>query len=140
MSSLVAGMVAEAQALLLERRSPSRSLDTYLEAVDRLAVKWAQEEHPRPRMHPLEAIRLLHDGAILGGGPIATPDDIRLFDECYRAASQFDQAIVSVWYRNNMPVQLKAERVGISRAQLYNEWKRTLSYFRGWLRSKGLEV
>jgi hypothetical protein len=115
-------------------------LDPQLEPVDALAIRWARGERPRQALHPLEAIRLLHDGATLGGGPIPTPEDIMKFDECFVQASAQDKAIIHVWYRVGGSVQQRADRLRISRGTLYIEWGRTLSYFRGWLRAHSLDI
>ena len=119
-------------------RAPS--LDPALESIDRLATRWAAGERQNGSLHPLEAIRLLHDGAVLGGGAIPTPEDIMKFDECYMRSPKREQAVVSVWYKSGGSAEQKAKRLGISRATLYVEWKRTLSYFRGWLKANGLDI
>jgi hypothetical protein len=124
----------------LPRPGRAPSLDPELEDVDKLAGRWACGERDRGSMHPLEAIRLLHDGAILGGGHIPTPEDVLKFDECYVQSSTKDRSLISVWYQTGGSSEQKAKRLGISRATLYVEWKRTLSYFRGWLRAHGLDI
>lgn len=116
---------------------------TALSAVDHLARRWASGEGAsgeRGGMHPLETIRLLHDGAVLGAGPVGVPADIALFDECYRQADGYQQGVISIWYGNNWTVDIKAARLGVSRATLYRVWSDTLSSFRGWLKAHGLEI
>ena len=128
-------------AELAPRASRAPALDAQLEGIDRLAARWAAGERSGGKtLHPLEAIRLLHDGAVLGGGSIPTPDDILKFDECYLQSSAKDQGVISVWYKSGGSAEQKAKRLGISRATLYVEWKRTLSYFRGWLRAHGIDI
>lgn len=117
--------------------------DSKLDEVDYLARRWASGEgavDDRRGMHPLETIRLLHDGAVMGGGPIGVPPDIELFDECFRQAAGNHKAVIRVWYGNNWTVEAKAKRLGVSRATLYREWGRTLSHFQGWLRAHGLDI
>lgn len=129
--------MAVQEAQRLDRTS---KLDPQLETVNRLAVRWASGERSvGATLHPLEAIRLLHDGAILGGGPIPTPDDIMKFDECFMQSSGQDKAVINVWYCTGGSAEQKAARLGIGRASLYIEWGRTLSYFRGWLRAHGID-
>lgn len=122
---------------------PSRApaIDEELEGIDQLAQRWSCGEREPQAMHPLEAIRLLHDGAVLGGsGPIPTPDDLLKFDECFLQSSQREKSVINIWYTTSGSADQKAKRLGISRASLYVEWKRTLSYFRGWLRAHGLDI
>lgn len=118
----------------------SRRLDDQLQGVNSLAIRWARGERTSVPLHPLEAIRLLHDGAVLGGGPIPTPDDIMAFDRCFNEGSPRDRAIIRVWYQSGGSAAQKASRLGISRAAIYTEWKSTLSYFRGWLRAHGIDI
>jgi hypothetical protein len=122
-------------------RNRAPTLDADLESVDNLAQRWSCGERPPHSMHPLERIQLLHDGAVLGGsGPIPTPDDLLKFDACFIQSSMRDRSIITVWYTTGGSAEQKAKRLGISRATLYVEWKRTLSYFRGWLRAHGIDI
>jgi hypothetical protein len=125
---------------MAETLTRAPKLDQQLVKVDGLAARWACGERPAGTLHPLEAIRLLHDGAVLGGGPIPTSEDLLKFDECYVQSSQQDRAVISVWYKTGGSADQKAKRLGISRATLYVEWKRTLSYFRGWLRAHAIDI
>ena len=119
--------------------SGAARLDPQLAPIDRLASRWACGDREHGSLHPLEAIRLLHDGAVLGGGPIPSSIDLLKFDECFIASAPRDQAIIVVWYRSGGSSEQKAKRLGISRASLYIEWGRTLCYFRGWLRAHGID-
>jgi hypothetical protein len=125
---------------VIEILSRAPKLDPVLENVDRLASRWAAAERTSTPLHPLEAIRLLHDGAVLGGGPIPTADDILAFDRCLHQAPDRDKAVINLWYTTSGSAEQKAKRIGISRAQFYTEWGRTLSYFRGWLRAHAIDV
>lgn len=127
-------------AEVASRAGRAPSLDPELEDVDKLAGRWASGERPSGSLHPLEAIRMLHDGAVLGGGQIPTPEDVLKFDECYVQSSPKDRSVIAVWYQTGGSSEQKAKRLGISRATLYVEWKRTLSYFRGWLRAHGVDI
>jgi hypothetical protein len=135
---LAALMAAPGEPSYSLERAPK--LEPRLEPVNRLAMRWASGERPRGSLHPLEAIRLLHDGAVLGGGQIPTPEDIMKFDECFMGSCSQDKAVISVWYKSGGTAEQKAKRLGISRAGLYIEWGRTLSYFRGWLRAHGIDI
>lgn len=114
------------------------TLDPSLVKVDALASRWARGERESSPLHPLEAIRLLHDGAVLGGGRIPTPDDILKFDQCLNESPP-NRWIIVLWYQTGGSVKQKAKRIGISRAQLYIEWRNTLSYIRGWLHAHGID-
>jgi hypothetical protein len=46
--------------------------------------------------------------------------------------------MIDAWYKSASPAQVKANRLGISRAALYTHWRATLWFFRGALRSRGL--
>jgi hypothetical protein len=128
-------------AELAARPGRAPSLDPELEDVDKLAGRWASGDRSSgATLHPLEAIRLLHDGAVLGGGQIPTPEDVLKFDECYMQSSSKDRSLIAVWYQTGGSSEQKARRLGISRSTLYVEWKRTLSYFRGWLRAHGIDI
>lgn len=124
----------------IRRIARATALDPRLEPTDRLAIRWAAGERPGGALHPLEAIRLLHDGAVLGGGVIPTPHDIMKFDQCFVESGPQDRAIISTWYKSGGSAEQKARRLGISRATFYTEWGRALSYFRGWLRAHGLDI
>lgn len=125
-------------AELLPDRSPK--LDPRLESVDRLAGRWALGEREHRSLHPLEAIRLLHDGAVLGGGPIPTPDDVLLFERCLHECASRERLVIQLWYCTYATAEHKAKQIGVSRATLYVEWKNALSYVRGWLRGQGLDI
>jgi hypothetical protein len=50
------------------------------------------------------------------------------------------KAVITVWYKNRGPAEVKAKRLGISRAALYIHWKAALWFLRGALRARGLAV
>ena len=76
--------------------SLAHGLEPSLAAVDRLAIRWAEEEYQRPMMHILERMRIY--GCILPNTPAPTPDDIRVFDEVFRASPAQSKAVVLRWY------------------------------------------
>jgi hypothetical protein len=129
---------------IIERRY-SASLDPVLVPTDNLLKRWAAEERLTGSLHPLEAIRLLHDGAVLGGGDTRVPPEIQILDQLVREMekhpdSRETAAFVKVWYGDRAPVYLKAQRLGISRTTIYTELKGHLQYVRGRLHGRGVKV
>ncbi len=114
-------------------------LASELQKTDQLADRWAKSDRPTGSLHPLEAIRLMHDGAVLGGFG-GLPADVATFDEVYCTSPVEVKAFVSMWYKDAAPVYLKANRLNVSRATLYNELKGHLNYLRGRLHAKGIDV
>ncbi len=104
-----------------------------LERVDRLLDRWGSyDRHGEPKpLHPLEAIRMLHDGAVLGGGSGQEPEWIEVVDSIVIAAPRDVNALLKVWYATGTPVSVKAQRLGISRAAIYVHWKGALRYVQG---------
>ena len=115
-------------------------LDQEIKPIDNLAVRYYQFSHDRAPMHPLERLRLLHDGAVLGGAPLDMPNDLLAFDQIFARAPQFTKAVMDVWYKSPAPANVKASRLHISRAALYMHWKSSLWYFRGGLHARGLTI
>ena len=114
-----------------------------LRATDELAIRYYRLRGRYGNgggMHPLEKIRLLHDGAVFGGGEIPLPQDVMLFDEVYSKATKFTKLFMDSWYASNDPAEVKARRLGISRSSFYSEWKAQLWYFNGALTTKGLTL
>ena len=68
------------------------------------------------------------------------PDDELAFDQIYATAPSREKATMDCWYKGGGSVQQKAKRLGMSRASLYLLWKTALSYFRGRLHAKGVDV
>lgn len=88
------------------------------------------------RLHPLETIRLMHDGAVMGGYD-ALPDDLVVLDRVISEAYIDTQLFLDAWYGNEDPVYLKAERLSLSRSAIYELWKQHLGYIAGALRARG---
>lgn len=127
-------------ATATERYAPR--LDDSLIGTDALLRRWAQDEivGQRSGLHPLEAIRLLHDGAVLGGSDAPIPAEIGILDEIIRTGPADTRAFVDVWYRDRAPVYLKAQRLGIARSTIYEKHKQHLQYIRGRLHGRGVKV
>lgn len=115
-------------------------LDDKLIETDALLRKWADMERERSPLHPLEKIRLLRDGAVLGGGDAPVPEEIMILDEILSSSPKETRAFVIVWYCDRSPVIIKANRLGISRAQIYIDLKENLQYIRGRLHERGVRV
>jgi hypothetical protein len=118
------------------------SLDPELQPVNQLLDAWARDarEGQGGGMHPLERLRLLHDGAVLGGERLSNDEILILVDRVYLDSPPRTKALIDAWYKSNSPVQTKAYRLGISRTTIYRHWNITLSYFRGALRARGLMI
>jgi hypothetical protein len=128
------------------------ALDRELISTDALIRRWFRLEwrSSPATLHPLEKIRLLHDGAVFGGGvPGKEPADLaacsEIMDDLKRkhrraedGASLWDFAVL--WYDDAAPIDEKARRQEISRATLYRRWRSLLIYFRERLRVKGASV
>lgn len=125
----------------MTRSRGAPSMDVALIPINRLCEQWAAGyDDTRATLHPLEKIRLLHDGAILGGGTAPLMEEIKILDEIISKAPTEVHAFVHMWYCDGAPVKIKADRLGISRATLYNDLKGHLQYLRGRLHGRGLRM
>jgi hypothetical protein len=117
-------------------------LDVSLIETDNLLKRWAAGERVGAGggLHPLEAIRLLHDGAVLGGSDAPVAEEIMILDEIISTGPKDTRAFLQVWYQNSSPVYLKARRLGISRTLIYTKHKEHLQYIRGRLHGRGVNV
>ncbi len=117
------------------------TLHERLVPVDELGKRWARWGEDRPSLHPLEAMRLLHDGAVLGGGSKLMPDDIRAFDEVLCAAPEEKNALLKLWYmKRHLTSAQIADRLRISRSSLYIYRNDALWYMLGALNTKGVKL
>jgi hypothetical protein len=118
-------------------------LAEHLLKTDELLDRWGRDGWDsgpgRPSMHPLEVMRLLHDGETLGG-VVASDEVMIVIDQAVCRAPARYKAMAHVWYRTNGTAEVKAKRLAISRASLYMEWRAALEYFRGEFRTKRLAV
>jgi hypothetical protein len=117
-------------------------IDPDLEATDRLLDIWSMDRYEggeRRGLHPLEVMRLLHDDE-LPGEKISNDEVMIIVDQAVLRAPRRVRATVEAWYRGSGPAEVKAKRLGISRAALYSEWKMSVAYMRATFRSKGLAV
>lgn len=107
-----------------------------LELVDALMSRWARGMHEGPGggRHPLEVIRLMHDGAVLGGGDEGAWYEI-VDSEVTKSPVDVKQIVVA-WYCRRGPPEVKARKFGISRTAFYDRWRGALRYMQGALKSK----
>jgi len=103
-----------------------------------LAKRWAKDvEFNIKSRHALERIQLMHDGAVLGGYHENFPPDQWAFQEVFQTADFKTQAIINLYYRDDAPVRVKAERLQVPRTKFYEAWKMALAYMRGGVSAKG---
>ena len=123
-------------------RSRTPTLDPDLKKIDKVAERWAKDQRGGgAKLHPLELMRLLHDGAVLGGfAGDDWADDLIAFDKAFVQAPMGTKRVIQTWYQSGGSSEQKARRLGISRAQIYVDWKNALRYFRGWLLACGFDV
>lgn len=118
-------------------------IDPDLETTDRLCDIWSRDGNYLPAdgqgMHPLEVMRLLNEGEVLGGKLSDDEVMIVLDQSIIRAPARY-KSTITVWYRHRGPAEVKAKRLGVSRSALYVEWRVALTYLRATLRAKGLAV
>jgi len=115
-------------------------MDPRLKATDHLADRWARSQRESGSLHPIEAIRLLQDGAVLGGAATVMADDVLAFDQVFAKAPYHEKAVIRVWYLGGGSAAQKAKRLHISRTTLYLEWKVALQYMKGELRLRHIDV
>lgn len=126
----------------MSRTRGAPSMDVVLIPTHRLCEQWACNEgdNERSPMHPLERMRLLHDGAVLGGGDVPQPVEVKILAEIISKAPTDVHAFVRMWYCDHSPVYIKADRLGISRTTIYAELKGHLQYLRGRLHERRVKV
>lgn len=115
-------------------------LDSELKGIDQLAVRYYRGQFQGSKRHPLETIRLMHDGAVLGGAPKTMGDDELAFDQIRATAPKRERLTLDCWYTTSGSAAQKAQRLHVSRATLYLHWKAALGYFRGRLHEKGIQI
>jgi hypothetical protein len=133
-------MAAAIEVVMMNQRY-SAQIDPELAGTDGLADRWSKFRDEAKGLHPLEAIRLMHDGAVLGGYS-GMPDDVAAFDEIYShpETPKVTRAFILMWYTDPAPVYVKANRLGVSRSTLYADLKGHLQYMRGRLHAKNIMV
>jgi hypothetical protein len=103
--------------------------------------EWRSEGGGGGGMHPLERMRLPMEGYDLAPEHIENGTIMVMVDKTVLAAPASTKRLLHLWYREyRLPSDVRASRLGISRATLYIEWKASLHCMRGALRTKGLQV
>lgn len=125
-------------AVMIEQKTTR--LDSELQAVDQLATRYYRGQFQGSPRHPLETIRLMHDGALLGGATASMGDDELAFDQIRATAPKRERLTLDCWYTTSGSAAQKAQRLHVSRATLYLHWKAALGYFRGRLHEKGIRI
>lgn len=123
-----------------ELESSQVRLNAELRGVDELASRYYRGQSPGGPLHPLEAMRLMHDGAVLGSSPQSMSDAELAFDQIRATAPDRERLTMDCWYSTGGSAAQKAKRLSISRATLYLHWKTALGYFRGRLHGKGVSI
>jgi len=126
--------------IVIEVEQRGARLDVELRGVNDLAERYYRGQRGGGPLHPLEAMRLMHDGAVLGGASLVMPDDELAFDRVRATAPVREKATLDVWYTAGGSAAQKAKRLSVSRATLYLHWKAALAYFRGRLHEKGFKL
>jgi hypothetical protein len=128
-------------AVMQEPVRHSVQIATELIATHCLIKRWAYGERERGHtLHPLEAIRLLHDGAVFGGSDAPEPAEIEICAQVIKTSPESTQYFIKLWYQDGSPVHIKAARLGIHRSTIYIELKGHLQYIRGRLHGRGVMV
>lgn len=117
-------------------------LDPGLQPTDRLLDIWAREDRPigGGGLHPLEVLKLLQDGQVLGPDNLTNDEVMIIVDQSVLKSPPEVREFLKVWYKNPAPVHIKAVRIGLSRTAIYTRWHAMLWYMRGTFREKGLAV
>lgn len=117
------------------------AIDPKLAGVDRVGKRWARSDAARAQLHPIERMRLLHEGQVMGGSTfVGLPQDVAAWIDAHMAAPQEIKAVLTVWYCGPAPVYLKAQRCGCSRATLYRRWEKSLEHMRDEMKKAGHSV
>lgn len=124
----------------VEVETRTSRIDSDLKAVNDLAERYYRGQRGGGTLHPLEAMRLMHDGAVLGGTAPTMADDELAFDQVRATAPKRERLTLDCWYSTGGSAAQKAKRLSVSRATLYLHWKTALTYFRGRLHAKGVAV
>ena len=75
-------------------------LDADLAPTDQLLDAWARDgrQGQGGGMHPLEVMRLMHEGQVLGAEKLSTDEILILVDKTYLASPPRTKALIDVWY------------------------------------------
>lgn len=91
-------------------------------------------------LHPLEAMKLMHEGQVLGPEQLSNDAVMIIVDQTVIQSPAEVKAFLKEWYKSRAPSHVKAARLGISRASLYTKRTAYLWYMRGRFHDQGLSV
>jgi hypothetical protein len=92
-------------------------------------------------LHALERLRLLREGATLGGDPrLGLPPSHAALLDCIAESEAYERAFVKVLYWVRGAVAWKAAKLNLNKTKFYEERSRVLFDFRGAMRSKGYKL
>lgn len=134
-------MLAIAMSIDVPKPRHAVQLDPELQATDEVIDRWrrqTRDSNPMARS-PLAVMVDQAEGAALPGGDEWLGDDVIAMDRVYAKSPPRVRAFVSTWYGPGTS-EVKAARLGISRAAIYIEWKATLWFIRGMLLAFGVRV
>jgi hypothetical protein len=114
-------------------------LDDRLVGVDKVFRMLARPDG-KCTLHALEAMRLMHDGAVLGGGPMGLPADQAALLDCLLVAPAYESGFVKVLYWMRGSVKWKCDKLGIGQTKFNKARDGVLSYFRGQMHQKRFMV
>lgn len=118
-------------------------LDPTLEGVNALCERWAEETweyYSTGAVNPIYRLIREAEGAPLPSGLQGISNDTLALDQILATCEDRYRLLVVRWYRYDDSVDQKARKLGLSRAQLYQEWRRVLEYLRGRLHAMGINV
>jgi len=118
------------------------AIDPKLAGIDRVGKRWGRSDAMRQQLHPIERMRLLHEGQVLGSGGDGDklPGDVAAWIDAHMLAPKETQYLLKVWYCGPAPIFLKAQRCGCSRATLYRRWEQALVFMQAELKKAGHHV
>lgn len=120
----------------------SWGLDESLKGIDALCERWAiqTKDYYGGSASSIWKIMREREGAGMSGGGLIISADVLCLESVLVDAEDRYLLMVKVWYGSTSSVDQKAKRLGMSRTELYGQWRRTLEYLRGRLHAIGVNV
>jgi len=119
-------------------------LDPSLVPTDSLLDIWSREGRAsipgQGGLHPLEAMKLMHEGQVLGPEQLSPDAVMIIVDQTVIRSPVEVKAFINEWYKSRAPSHVKAARLGLSRTGLYTKRTAYLWFMRGKFSEKGLRV
>jgi len=128
---------------MIERQAPPPPfiVPAGLDATDQLLKRWGAGSRDRRggSLHPLERLRMLRDGTVFSE-PVPPPKEFEIIDNVLATCEPYTKNFIVLWYCEMQSVRVKATTLGYSKTQMYVEWRVQVSYVRGRLHARGLQV